>query len=1176
MQYTVKTTPHFKRDYRRARQAGRDMRPLDEVILALAAGEPLPGEVRDRPLTGEWSGYRECEVQPGWLLVYHIRGEALVLTLIRTGTQAELYRKGGTAQMKNGLKSLYRSPVKTAVTLLLLAAAAFLFLYNLGEYSVSDREYREAKGKYQGVLTVEEQPVPGNTTIYDFFLLTDETGRTETYGEKIWESDPALTCENNHQLSLGVDILERLSALPYVSRVEKRYLTAGVSPDFVRLDTDGHYYPYNARCILTGTVTYRYQTELFNYEKRSGLANLAMPYVDNCEYVTLENVEVLAGDPAWLMDQDQQSVYLTTLKEEYRGRHYWEPSRGVEQRFWDVVNDSYRTTMVNIDNLIFSEDMKDLQPGQRVLMVLRNNRETRDISPAPGLEEEYPSGYAHTFDMGDDSLKGWWPYVTDLTGLPENWLETDEFADLRELIRVTNEDVHTFDVVYTDDIAAQRRAAEGRMLCAEGRFITPADAGQPVCVVSTDFLEMSGLKIGDSITLDLGNYLSEQYAPLGAVAVTRGRQNTQYTTQTFTIIGSWRDLNEGKHVFKDRFWCWSNNAIFVPAAFLPECRNMEGHEFKPSEVSFVIGNAEGIIPFIRECLPVVEEMGLGYVFSDGGWSQIGEELMQSRSIALVKLVIFAAAALFALVLTVWLFIGRKKREYAIYRALGMPKRDASMQLYVPFLVLGSLSAVVGAIAARRFSLRQIGEAQAEAMTATAMHTPAGPGLYILGALGFLAVLAALAWGGILLIRRRSVLELLQGERQKKKRAQETKRIDQPEAEAIYIPRFLGGSRSTRWGGRYLRRLLGRNAGRSLLSLVLALLLAFAFGLVTVLRGSYAELYRKVEVKPVFSGGMSYTRAQNFAESGYLRDPYYESVLQAGLIEMEPAVIILANRLDRQVTEPVEWLEGWSEEQAMNTDEKVLVMYASHAAGLGVGLGDMVRINEENWLEHLINQENPLKPGETAMDRRDARRPFFRVVGIIQSNRLDKTVFMSVEANRFLSFMISKFELDIAEYTLVDYHRAAEFKEYVREELEKSWSAVKFSMDTSYADRLYKIHRLIESLYPLAVAAALLLGGVLPGLIVLHGSREISILRALGVRARDCVILYTLSQVLCALAGLVIGIAMVLVILHPEMGEVIVPFAIYLAAHLAACGLGSGFFAWLCARKRVLEQLQAKE
>ena len=89
-----------------------------------------------------------------------------------------------------------------------------------------------------------------------------------------------------------------------------------------------------------------------------------------------------------------------------------------------------------------------------------------------------------------------------------------------------------------------------------------------------------------------------------------------------------------------------------------------------------------------------------------------------------------------------------------------------MQLYVPFLLLGTVSAVAGAVAARVFSLRQLAESSAEVATA---HAPAGPGLYVLGTLGFLLVLAALAWAGILLIRRRSVLELLQGDGGRHKR-----------------------------------------------------------------------------------------------------------------------------------------------------------------------------------------------------------------------------------------------------------------------------------------------------------------------------------------------------------------------------------------------------------------------
>ena len=173
-------------------------------------------------------------------------------------------------------------------------------------------------------------------------------------------------------------------------------------------------------------------------------------------------------------------------------------------------------------------------------------------------------------------------------------------------------------------------------------------------------------------------------------------------------------------------------------------------------------------------------------------------------------------------------------------------------------------------------------------------------------------------------------------------------------------------------------------------------------------------------------------------------------------------------------------------------------------------------------------------------------------------------------------MISTFSLDLAEYTLVDYHQANEFSAYAKELISTSQNPVKFTMDTSHADRLYKIHRLIETLYPLTIAVALLLGGVLPGLMVLHASREISVLRALGTKTGKCVGIYALAQVLCAFAGLILGFVLVILIQKPELKAVLKPFGIYLAAHLAACAVGSGVFAWLCARKHVLAQLQAKE
>ncbi len=653
-------------------------------------------------------------------------------------------------KLSTHMKTLYRSPLRSLLTLLLLAAAAFLFLYNLSEYSVADREYREARDQYEGVLTVEEAAVPEMGGGFDLFLFSDETGRNSSYGLRLNENYPELVYENFHQQSMGEELIGTLAALPHVSRVERRYLTAGVLQDYTRLDMDYNYYPYDYRCVITATVRARYNNSVHdNWAYYSAI----YPELEAVEWLELEDVELLAGDPDCLWDHifnkpyEEHVLYLQTMKEEYRER--------MGYTFRMEPTSPSRNNVVTLENHVYPEYAAILQPGRRYLMVLRNNSVPVNILATEEYTNPYPKGLVHEFEVGDDSLAGWWPYFVDITDFPENWLELEEYADLRELIQVTNNDVHTFDVVYCDDMAAQRRAADGRIVCEAGRFITPEDAGQPVCVVSTDFLDAYGLSVGDTLTLNLGNYLSEQYAPLGAVAVTRGRENTAYTTQTFTIVGAWRDLNEGNHPRRDLYWCWSNNAIFVPTAFLPECRNAGGHTFKPSEVSFVVGNAEDISAFVKECLPQVEAMGLTYQFSDGGWLQVASDLTRARSLAQVKLLIFAGAALFALVLTVWLFIGRKKREYGILRALGMGKRQAGARLFVPFLMLGLVSTLAGFLVSWLVTAGRL----------AADHAQASPALFLLGGLGFLALLAAMAFAGLLLIRRESILELTQ-EKQK--------------------------------------------------------------------------------------------------------------------------------------------------------------------------------------------------------------------------------------------------------------------------------------------------------------------------------------------------------------------------------------------------------------------------
>ena len=53
--------------------------------------EPLDEKYRDHELVGKYKGFRECHVQPDWLLVYLLKEEKLTLTLTRTGSHSDLF-----------------------------------------------------------------------------------------------------------------------------------------------------------------------------------------------------------------------------------------------------------------------------------------------------------------------------------------------------------------------------------------------------------------------------------------------------------------------------------------------------------------------------------------------------------------------------------------------------------------------------------------------------------------------------------------------------------------------------------------------------------------------------------------------------------------------------------------------------------------------------------------------------------------------------------------------------------------------------------------------------------------------------------------------------------------------------------------------------------------------------
>ncbi|MGH7600068.1 MAG: type II toxin-antitoxin system YafQ family toxin [bacterium] len=80
----------FKKDYKKVKKQNKNLEKLSTVIDKLAAKERLDAKYRDHPLSGSWKGFRDCHLEPDWILIYQTTEEALILA--RMGLHVELFK----------------------------------------------------------------------------------------------------------------------------------------------------------------------------------------------------------------------------------------------------------------------------------------------------------------------------------------------------------------------------------------------------------------------------------------------------------------------------------------------------------------------------------------------------------------------------------------------------------------------------------------------------------------------------------------------------------------------------------------------------------------------------------------------------------------------------------------------------------------------------------------------------------------------------------------------------------------------------------------------------------------------------------------------------------------------------------------------------------------------------
>jgi hypothetical protein len=546
------------------------------------------------------------------------------------------------------------------------------------------------------------------------------------------------------------------------------------------------------------------------------------------------------------------------------------------------------------------------------------------------------------------------------------------------------------------------------------------------------------------------------------------------------------------------------------------------------------------------------------------------------------------------------------------RALGTPFRRANRSLYVPLAVLGILALAAGNI----FAYTRVGSRIEEVLTPlyqSGVESEASvPGYLVL--ICFACVFAALAVVTAFMLHRigkKPPLVLLQAGTNRNA-AKESARggrdhiVQTVSASHSFIPvravsetktppRTSGKYGAVRHVGSCIARHIRRTPAKSLFSLGLALLLVGTIGQLTVIRGVYRVLYENLEVKAhILDDGIAVDKAIQVAASKFVKAAYCENISLSLACYKEELRVIMTNNIMRASAgaADVEFLDGYDDTSFSAVDPvsgpaNICVMESGLMQTLGVKLGDKVRFHSNFVLGLMIKDTFGIQIDESSPEwdkmvdffdpTLEKQSVFFTVVGRV-SGVPANAVYAPVTEGLSPVLYYDDELMDYVECTLISPQHAEEFSIFVQSKIEPVVGSMRspFTMDTSEADNLYQTIRLLNTLYPIAIAVAVVMSGLFPGLIVLQSDREASILRVLGTTKRRTRVLLIVEQAVLCLFGQLCAAAVLLSINGVSIAGHAATLGIAAIALLMGCIAGSLVCAVIVTRRRVLELLQVKE
>lgn len=802
-------------------------------------------------------------------------------------------------------------------------------------------------------------------------------------------------------------------------------------------------------------------------------------------------------------------------------------------------------------------------------------------------------------------------------------LSDPALAPFKNEIDVLNENLHTLGIIATADQSAMpyMQEASRTNYLTVGRWLNHQDdlAKSKVIVVPESFAKLSGLKLGDEITLTF-RPLKDTYLGLIRDGVDSLNWRSYPTYQdTFKIVGLYNTTNN-----------WAFYAYIPTSSLRPGFASATQNQFRyQADYSFVLDSSRLETAFIQEFKAPLQALGISLTFLPNNGPAYWAAVDPIRHSLSADLLVYSLLLVIALILAVFIYVLARKRDYAILRALGVPRKQANGQLILPLLLLGGLGILLGGLPAWNYALTQ-----AEASLST-LPLPAGVSpsadlspFFLAGlCVAIFLILALFSWVGVLILAHKPVYELLQGETSQNKPGQKRTRnsaISQPIPSLSSSPTgALDLPGSTRQGtavnqvdltarrkytpaslGRYVLHHLLRSRLKSFLTLAVALgfLIASAWIRQTMERSRvevdklYDTTVVEADVVPADPSG-----ADNFVylktidsilNSGFVKS----SVLEAEtdwfkIINLETQDAITGNfpvyafdspdAFDSGLADPgsLVFASGWdmnlfTEPRAIaeiRKDGLPALFPASMLEQLQLKVGQTVQITDQTSSTYtcvIVGQYS----GSTAASSNS------NIIRLTSSTINPILIPLSdVEAmdGSQTKFTVAHFSLDPKRNRELSQLHAD--MEKVMQDYGGKLNFVIWDEELRVViAQLDKNLSLLQVLYPVVIGVSVLIGAGLCFLLLLQATREAAILRVLGTTRTAVRLALIIEPLILSILGVLLGLGISRLLWMTSDLASAVPLLVSGGLYLAGVLAGSVTGAISVTNKKPIELLQVKE